>query len=253
MATRHEARARCAFTLIELLVVIAIVALLIGLLLPSLKSARDSAWSAVCLTRMRSLGQATAFYCDDNADVIHRSKHSVGFSGVAPWSVQLYPYLTGRDFEGNSDLWQDPSWWNATNEFYRCPHDRRVSPIDQPGLPFDVAAISYGLNVYYELRMEEIDPSGRAGDSREPYRKRASIARPSGTVLFAEMKDTMSADHVMAHYWRTRGVTPGYEVAADRHGSGAGYVFLDGHAATASLGDVYDASRGRDAWDPGSR
>jgi len=248
-----HAPVRRGFTLIELLVVIAIVALLIGVLLPALGSARDSARSAVCLTRMRSLAQSTGFYCDDNGDEIHRSKHSVGFSGVAPWSVQVYPYLTGLEFGGDSDLWQDESWWSATNGFYRCPHDRRESPIELPGFPFDVAAISYGLNVYYELRMSEIDPEGSMGDVREPYRKRASVPRPSGTVLFSEIKDTMSVDHVMAHYWRTRGVAPGYEVATDRHGDGSGYVYLDGHAATESLGDVYDAPRGRDAWNPGSR
>lgn len=47
------------FTLIELLVVISIIALLVALLLPVLKSARRSAQSAMCLTRLKQFGITT--------------------------------------------------------------------------------------------------------------------------------------------------------------------------------------------------
>ena len=58
---RSNAR-RSAFTLIELLVVVAIIALLVSILLPSLSKAREQAKAAVCASRMRSFGQASALY-----------------------------------------------------------------------------------------------------------------------------------------------------------------------------------------------
>ncbi|MEL6329575.1 MAG: prepilin-type N-terminal cleavage/methylation domain-containing protein [Planctomycetota bacterium] len=59
---------RRAFTLIELLVVIAIIALLIGILLPALGSARQAGQDVVCLANQRSIGQGMATYTTNNRE-----------------------------------------------------------------------------------------------------------------------------------------------------------------------------------------
>lgn len=63
-------RRRCGFTLIELLVVIAIVALLLGILTPSLRKARRHARLLVCASNLRSVGVAVQAYAHDNNDMI---------------------------------------------------------------------------------------------------------------------------------------------------------------------------------------
>ena len=56
---------RLGFTLIELLVVIAIVSLLVSILLPSLRQAKEQARAVVCQTNMRGIHSALHMYAED--------------------------------------------------------------------------------------------------------------------------------------------------------------------------------------------
>ena len=99
-----------AFTLIELLVVISIIALLIGILLPVLGSARDASRSAVCLVNQRSIAQAGLMYANDNDGIW------VGFVPGTDRKLLLNYYLnqSARNAEFREvDVWNCPENLNA--------------------------------------------------------------------------------------------------------------------------------------------
>ncbi|MCB9848938.1 MAG: prepilin-type N-terminal cleavage/methylation domain-containing protein [Phycisphaeraceae bacterium] len=69
MPTPRHGRSR-GFTLIELLVVISIIALLIGILIPSLGAARDSARSLRCGTNLNQIGVALSMYIPEHREAL---------------------------------------------------------------------------------------------------------------------------------------------------------------------------------------
>src|SRR5947207_3405781 len=64
---------RKAFTLVELLVVVGIISLMIALLLPALKKARDAANKLSCSSNLRQMALATRMYLDDNHLAFYRN------------------------------------------------------------------------------------------------------------------------------------------------------------------------------------
>ena len=63
----RRGRAGAAFTLLELLVVVFVVALLMSILLPGLRRAKEQARSAACASNARQLTLANAAYASENA------------------------------------------------------------------------------------------------------------------------------------------------------------------------------------------
>ncbi|GJM24424.1 MAG: hypothetical protein DHS20C16_08390 [Phycisphaerae bacterium] len=87
---------RTAFTLVELLVVVSIIALLISILLPSLRSARDQAKQAKCLAHMRGTGQAISLFAADHNGRFQITTDEVGLDLADP-SRDRYEYGVGGE------------------------------------------------------------------------------------------------------------------------------------------------------------
>jgi len=80
---RQGTRQQSGFTLVELLVVISIIALLISILLPSLRSAREQAKLVKCMAHQRGMAQAGMSFATDNNGRFQLVTNSTGITGAA--------------------------------------------------------------------------------------------------------------------------------------------------------------------------
>lgn len=87
-----------AFSLIELLVVVVILAILMGLLLPTMVSAREYARRSVCTSNMRQIGAAIQMYAQINggAAPLEPNMGNTLWSGRRMSIGYLYPYLNNN-------------------------------------------------------------------------------------------------------------------------------------------------------------
>lgn len=215
--TTQTLNARCVmrgclgFTLIELLVVIAIIAVLIGITLPALASARASSRQAVCLSNQRQFGTAIAAFSASNKGLLPENRPL-----VKPGEHVTWRHVMVRDGympeQAGKTVWICPA----------CP----VTPTGELGFidngtmcVGDVAA-SYAINGHLLWRQNK----------RESERDRAdtAIIRPSHTVLTSETL-TRFPDIRVTNYLIS--VDNGGEGLFGYWHSGKGtYGFVDGHA-----------------------
>jgi prepilin-type N-terminal cleavage/methylation domain-containing protein len=165
---------RRAFTLIELLVVIAIIAVLMAILMPSLKRAKEQARSLHCRSNVRTLGMAWFMYKDEND-----AKLVPGGTPIAPitsssqnaWVV-IPPGEGDSTIQAKQEYIKDGLLWPYVKEVdvYRCPSDRhKNSPYHQNA--FRTYSIAGGMNAVSSAGAWEIKPCMTYTDIKRPATK----------------------------------------------------------------------------------
>ena len=116
-------RLRSAFTLIELLVVISIIALLIGILLPALGSARGTARDMKCLSNERQSSIGFHTYANENRLFLPPSFDNSSFSpNTSDWTTLINAFITVNSSR-TTEEYVDPVTGEIVgiSEVFTCP------------------------------------------------------------------------------------------------------------------------------------
>jgi prepilin-type N-terminal cleavage/methylation domain-containing protein/prepilin-type processing-associated H-X9-DG protein len=164
------------FTLIELLVVIAIVALLLGILLPGLRRAKQAAESVVCRAHMKAIGGGLNLYAsawDQWIPGPSTSGAKVFYTGPQTGSTSPFQNVDWMSPMMGDELGLESEplgrLLDLLNEQLRCPSNRvkndYVYPSAIPGVnPQDVSYSSYsavlGFHMYSSQTGNEYQISG---------------------------------------------------------------------------------------------
>jgi prepilin-type N-terminal cleavage/methylation domain-containing protein len=176
-----------AFTLIELLVVVAVVGVLLSLLLPSLRGARESARTAACLSNQRQLLLGWSLYAADYAGrALPAGDEHAAAPDVLYWWGAVIPGPPADVDHARGFLTPYLSSDLAERSAYECPSQPwgsyRAQPMNiaAPGRPTS----TYGYNGYY--LSPPMTPGWSLDIGRQPWKRLSDLERPSDLFVFAD-------------------------------------------------------------------
>jgi prepilin-type N-terminal cleavage/methylation domain-containing protein/prepilin-type processing-associated H-X9-DG protein len=227
-----------AFTLIELLVVIAVISLLIALLIPVLRAAREQAHRAVCLSNHRQLTLAWIAYATEHDGEIVSGVPFATMSRNRSGRLVVGGSWIGRAFdfpESRSDVVENPGkgdlWpWIKDVDVYRCPRGR-------PGhaATYSTVPSANGYPVEGTLWAGDVgpgieEPVNRVKSTVLRLTRVTDILSPGAAhrVLFIDQGQTPGGRGFYVHYlypkWDRSSPPPVH------HGGGTTLAMADGHA-----------------------
>jgi len=230
---------RKGFTLIELLVVIAIIAILMAILFPALKRAREQGRRAVCLSNLKQLALAWIMYADENDDKIVNGEAAGGGNGLATTPTSGNRHKGEKWWVGGDcgDFWAGEhlpmeTQLNAIRAGALFPYTRKETLYRCPtGVRGEMRTYSIGDS------MNGIPRSGTHHDNKVGVRvgktvlwiknrTEIRVPGPAYRLVFLD-EGRITPDSYATHYVNERWWDPPFV----RHGDGTNVSFADGHSA----------------------
>jgi prepilin-type N-terminal cleavage/methylation domain-containing protein/prepilin-type processing-associated H-X9-DG protein len=230
------------FTLVELLTVITVIAVLAGLLLPALVSAKLKARGIACLNNQKQLAISCQIYADDANDRfpynlgISETRQTVAADSFINWSSTVMDWETQNpDEPGTSDNTNTVRltrgglgpYTSRSANIYRCPSDTVLSDLQvQAGWQHRVRSMSMNAMV----GDAGVFSTGGANTNNPDYKqffKVSQVPTPSQIFVFIDEHP----DSINDGYFLNKPGTMGwFDLPASYHNGSANLSFTDGHA-----------------------